>query len=133
MCRLGGAGTPRHRRSTRGELHRWKQRRGPAGHVEQEPFWSIINHTDLVVEIDGRGGVKGFIDKLRSVPAAEVEEKQRRIEAVRHHLLYNMEGSQPDAFSATLRQLVAHLPPRARGEQSGAWRPGARGQRASWR
>mmetsp|Transcript_47277 Transcript_47277/g.106577 ORF Transcript_47277/g.106577 Transcript_47277/m.106577 type:complete len:217 (-) Transcript_47277:54-704(-) len=66
--------------NTRGELNWWKQKRGPAGHLEQEPFWRHINHTELVIELDGQNGVAGFIEKLRRIPLAVVEEKQRRIE-----------------------------------------------------
>ena len=55
-----------------------------------DPDWSAdldpararrhINHTELVIELDGQNGVAGFIEKLRRIPLAVVEEKQRRIE-----------------------------------------------------
>ena len=59
---------------------------------------------------------KGFVRRLRDVPDALVEQKQRAIEKVRHLLLYDMSGSREDAFSAMLRQVIrmlAELPPAA--------------------
>lgn len=61
------------------------------------------------MELDGEHGIKGFLPKLLEIPAEVVELKQRRIEAVRHLLLYDMTGSQTDAFSAALRELLMQL------------------------
>ncbi len=57
------------------------------------------------------GQIRGFIERLRSVPPEVVEAKQRAIERVRHQLLYDPTGARPDAFSMMLRELVRVLPP----------------------
>ena len=56
--------------------------------------------------------IRGFIERLRSTPPEVIEAKQRAIERVRHHLLYDPTGARPDAFSMMLRELVQVLPPR---------------------
>ena len=94
----------------REERNWWKPRKGP-GQRSIDPFYSQINHTELgvVFRADSEADVKGFVERLRSIPDAVVEAKQRAIERVRHLLLYDMSGSREDAFSAMLRQLVHHL------------------------
>jgi hypothetical protein len=49
---------------------------------------------------------------VRFVHLEVIEAKQRAIERVRHHLLYDPTGARPDAFSMMLRELVQVLPPR---------------------
>ena len=62
-----------------------------------------------------RGQIRGFIERLRSVPPELIEAKQRAIERVRHRLLYDPTGARPDAFSMMLRELVRVLPDRQPG------------------
>ncbi|KAL3910205.1 MAG: hypothetical protein SGPRY_009142, partial [Prymnesium sp.] len=91
--------------------------RGTAAHVEHEPFWSTINHSSLVVELDGENGITGFLGQLQRISLDEIERKQRRIDAVRHLLLFDTSGSQPDAFSVALRELMAGLASRGPDER----------------
>ena len=72
------------------------------------PFSDRIAYRDLVVEIPS-AMVVGFVEVLRRVPHALMEEKQRRIEAVRHLLLYDPTGSGEDAFTMVLRELIRRL------------------------
>ena len=97
------------------ERNWWKPRKGP-GQRDIDPFYEQINHTELGVVLvsDGEADIRGFIQRLRDIPDAVVEAKQRAIERVRHLLLYDMSGSREDAFTCMLRQLVkqlAALPP----------------------
>ena len=91
---------------------RWKPRKGP-GQRDIDPFHAQINHSELVVEVtvEREADIRGFLDRLRAIPDAVVDAKQRAIERVRHRLLYDMSGSREDAFTCVLRQLVAMLPP----------------------
>jgi hypothetical protein len=98
----------------RNERNWWKPRKGP-GQADIDPFHRQINHSELAIEIviNGDADYKGFVQQLRRVPDDVVEAKQRAIERARHQLLYDVSGSQPDAFSAMLRQLLrmlTHLP-----------------------
>ena len=72
------------------------------------PFSGRIPYHDLVVEIPS-GQLKGFVNVLRRVPHHVVEEKQRRIEAVRHLLLYDPSGAREDAFTMVIRDLIERL------------------------
>lgn len=115
----------------RGERNWWKPRKGP-GQRDIDPFYEQINHSELAVEvtINTDADYKGFVDRLRAVPTALVEAKQRAIERVRGLLLYDVSGSSEDAFTCLLRQLMpvlAGLP-----EERGAARPPLRFGR-NWR
>ena len=87
----------------------WWKPKGPSNEGIN-PFASDIDHDELVVEFP-RSQIRGFIERLRSVPPEVVEAKQRAIERVRHQLLYDPTGARPDAFSMMLRELVRVLPP----------------------
>lgn len=88
----------------------WWKPKGPSNEGIN-PFAAEIDHSELVVEYS-HAQIRGFIERLRSVPPEVIEAKQRAIERVRHHLLYDPTGARPDAFSMMLRELVQVLPPR---------------------
>lgn len=98
------------RSQVKGERNWWKPRKGP-GQRDIDPFYEQIDYRKLVVEVvvDEEKDLVGFIERLREIPHAVVEEKQRAIERVRHLLLYDMSGQREDAFSSMLRQLVGQL------------------------
>ena len=100
----------------RGERNWWKPRKGP-GQRSIDPFHSQINHSELgvVLEVDDEKDLAGFVDRLRAVPDAVVEAKQRAIERVRHLLLYDTAGRRADAFTCMLRQLLHMLAAMPRG------------------
>ena len=85
----------------------WWSHGGPALE-DAYPFSDSISYRDLVVEI-ASSEVVGFVETLRRVPHALVEEKQRRIEAVRRLLMYDPTGSGEDAFTMVLKQLIGRL------------------------
>ena len=92
------------------ERNWWKPRKGP-GQRSIDPFYEQINHTALgiVLPAETEADIRGFIERLRAIPDAVVEAKQRAIERVRHLLLYDMSGSREDAFTCMLRQLIKGL------------------------
>ena len=92
------------------ERNWWKPRKGP-GQRDIDPFYEQIDYTALGVEVtvDDEKDLAGFIERLRDIPDAVVEAKQRAIERVRHLLVYDMTGKRDDAFSSMLRQLVGQL------------------------
>ena len=96
----------------RGETNWWKPNKGP-GQRDIDPFYSQINHSELVVDIPMVPGasVRGVFDRLHLIPDSVVKAKQRAIERIRHLLLYDMNGSRPDAFTLTLLQLLDLNPP----------------------
>ena len=98
------------RSQVHGERNWWKPRKGP-GQRSIDPFYSQINHTALgvVLQAESEADIKGFIERLRAIPDAVVEQKQRAIERVRHLLLYDMSGSREDAFTCMLREIINGL------------------------
>ena len=96
-------------RSYEGDAPRtnWWKEGGPVTE-DLYPFTRSINYSELVVEVNS-SRVNGFIDELRTVPPEVVEEKQRNLERVRHHFLYNPAGTSEDAFTMTLHELIRVL------------------------
>ena len=109
---LGGSycGAARGRDGPRSRTVSWWKPKGPAN-AGINPFAAEIDHEELVVELP-RQQIDGFVQRLRAVPDAVVERKQRAIEAVRPLLLFDTSGARPDAFSMMLRELLRTLPPR---------------------
>ena len=86
----------------------WWQPGGPAND-DMYPFANRINYSELVLELPP-AHLDGFVERLRAVPDNVVEWKQRRIEEVRHSLIYDTSGAQAaDAFTMVLRELIEKL------------------------
>lgn len=102
---------PSYPATPRRSLTNWWRAGGPAND-DMLPFSNAINYSELVVEIPS-AELGGFVERLRRIPHAVVEEKQRRIERVRHLLLFDPSGAGEDAFTMILRTLIEQLvPPR---------------------
>merc|ERR1719456_538256 len=70
------------------------------------PFQSLINYTDITVQIDSEDFTEDhFAEALLRLDRSEIEEKRAKVEQLRTHFVYDWTGATFDAFSSLLSEV----------------------------